>query len=73
MKHSNAMKMDSNEFWANLQNIKESDDYTLRPTIMDISLSNTTCLYKQLTQDTMITTANSSFYNYVSQQILYAI
>lgn len=51
MKHSNAMKMDRNEFWANLQNIKESDDYTLRPTIMDISLSNTTCLYKQLTQE----------------------
>ncbi|KOH00984.1 Hpr1p [Saccharomyces eubayanus] len=51
MKQSSSMKMDRNEFWLDLQNIKESRDFLLRPTIMDISLSNTNSLYRQLTQE----------------------
>ncbi|CAI4055458.1 hypothetical protein N7582_000340 [Saccharomyces uvarum] len=51
MKQSGPMKMDRNQFWSDLQNIKESKDFLLRPTIMDISLSNTNSLYRQLTQE----------------------
>lgn len=51
MKHSNTMEMDRNEFWKDLQNIEASEDFILRPTIMDISLGNKTSLYRQFTQE----------------------
>lgn len=51
MKHSNAMKMDRNEFWENLHNMKESGGFVLHPTVMDISLGNSNSLYRQLTQE----------------------